>query len=254
MKNLSTFFLVFVILIVVSGCGFNKKRSFSDIPEAMAGAEAEKAGNYLEALDHYDKAISDNEEVALLYIKRAEIFFKVKGDYIAAIDNYVNYLKYSRYNKDAVTVASDRIRAAADALSKKTLAHSMLATPEGIDNLRKQLADITEEREVLRKEKASLLKEKESLNAEIQKQAYDLRETKNLLKKMTNTSMGGSEIPKQAVASEPRFTYVAVPGDTIYELAKKFYDGDTSRVSDIRAANPQIKNDVIKTGDKLVIP
>ena len=50
-------------------------------------------------------------------------------------------------------------------------------------------------------------------------------------------------------ATDAPITYVVKPGDNLTKIAKKF----GVKISDIRAANPSIKNDQIKIGQKLVI-
>ena len=50
-------------------------------------------------------------------------------------------------------------------------------------------------------------------------------------------------------ATDAPVTYVVKPGDNLTKIAKKF----GVKISDVRAANPSIKNDQIKIGQKLVI-
>lgn len=57
------------------------------------------------------------------------------------------------------------------------------------------------------------------------------------------------QAPENKPAADAPVTYVVKPGDNLTKIAKKF----GVKISDIRAANPSIKNDQIKIGQKLVI-
>ncbi len=57
------------------------------------------------------------------------------------------------------------------------------------------------------------------------------------------------EPENKPAATDAPITYVVKPGDNLTKIAKQF----GVKISDIRAANPSIKNDQIKIGQKLVI-
>lgn len=190
-------------------------------------AQRANEGDEDSAIRLYRKVLDQNPRNASAHLDLGLLLHHYKKNYVEAIYHYRRYLDL-RPKTDKWEMIGERVRDAEHMFAADVVAPG----PEGAKVVQLQ-------QEVL------------SLKAE--------------MSRLRRRLLAGGSIPQKSTPSAPKSkprapakldTYRVKPGDTLSDIARKVYDGDSQRWKEIQSANSDIlgSSAVVKVGQVLVIP
>jgi tetratricopeptide (TPR) repeat protein len=211
------------LLVIFGGC---ERMITPRTTQITKDADAKATeGDYLRAINLYEAALDDTAHCAEIHFKLALLYDDKMNDPLNALHHYKRYLTLAPAGPRAAEVKNFMKRA------EVTLATTL--SGEGI---------------VTRGEAARLKNENLNLRKELEERAAKLKLATD---KPDNRHSVPAEGPKRA----GNRAYVVQEGDTLYSIARKFYDSP-SRWKHIRDANKGklAGGAKLKPGETLIIP
>ncbi len=260
-----------VLLLFASGCDLSSGKDAAPEQsfEMKAAQAAERLGDTDKALSHYFEVTALYPHYALPYLQVAIILHEKKKDYIGAIYNYEQYIRFAEHERDGrnIAIVSNRMEKARQLLTAqcaKTIsagsASPDVAVMSSIADLNAKVSELENQKKTLQSSNEVLRTQIIALNNRITRQSLLINEMKNTSDGSTRRSGNLSGIVQYKTLSNEDGsttsvqTYEVKAGDTLSRIAEIAY-GDASKWPRIKKANPdKIKDDRVRPGDVLIIP
>lgn len=219
MNRVLFFFLLLALALTIAGCDrMITPRNVQTVKDADAKAAE---GAYLQAISLYESALDNGPGCAEIHYKLALLYDDKMSDPLNALHHFKRYLTLDPTGSHATEVKK---------LMKRD--EVTLATTLSGDAI------------VTRAEAARLKNENLTLRKELEERALRFKST---------SDSRGSHLNQTAKAGDQ--TYVVQEGDTLYSIARKFYNSGR-RWKDIRDANKKTLagSAKLQPGETLTIP
>ena len=241
-----------------------KADNAADSKEMLAAIEAERVGNYDEAIRLYRLTIDNYKGASLANLQLAILLHEHKKDYLGAIFHYRKYIETAeKKGIHDFTIVSNRIEKVEQLLSAKYVRAVAESEPDEGVQLMRSYAELDARASKLRSQNERLTSSNETLRAEIVRLNNKIDQQLLWIKKI-QTSPGsgaptGGRIDSVTVTDADGNdkilqTYEVRKGDNLSQIAAYVY-GDSKLWPRIRDANPEkVINERVRPGDILIIP
>lgn len=209
--------------------------------------------NYLKAAESYEGFLVQCPKSARTHRELAELYGDYLNDYLKAAYHYEKYMEYASLSN------ADRqdTRRLVDALKLKFYEayqkESGLLPPEPPQDVVKELEEVKQQLDGQKQINTKIAERFKELHIQYKaalKQNADLRSQSG---RTAAASTVRTSAPSSTASSAGGSVYVVVAGDSLSRIANKFNLGRNG-VQKLRDANPSIKRDRIRAGQKINIP
>lgn len=252
---------------LLSGCDTAegpKADNAANSPEMRAAIEAERIGNYNEAIRLYQATIDNYRGAALANLQLAILLHEYRKDYLGAIFHYRRYIETAgRGNRNDFSIISNRIEKVEQLLSARYVRAIAESEASGGVQLMKSYAELDQRVSTLKAGNDKLAASNETLRAEIKRLNAKNDSLRLWITRIQNSPTGGTTggrmdsvtITDEDGNKKVLQTYEVQKGDSLSVIAEFVY-GDRSQWPRIRDANlDKVKNgEIVRPGDVLVIP
>ena len=233
--------------------------------EMRAAIEAERIGNYDEAIRLYQATIDNYRGAALANLQLAILLHEYRKDYLGAIFHYRRYIETAeRGDRKDFSIISNRIEKVEQLLSARYVRAIAESEASGGVQLMKSYAELDQRVSALKAGNDRLAASNETLRAEIKRLNAKNDSLRLWISRIqsspTGGQSGGGRLDSVTITDEDGNkkvlqTYEVQKGDSLSVIAEYVY-GDRSQWPRIRDANLDkvINGEKVKAGDILVIP